>query len=458
MAIRTINLEYVRSDFNEIRLAINNPKSNCFLLICYHTNMQSFSIKNLFKYRMMKNFKLFLYLVPPFLLACTACSAQQNQSIKERNTALKSTVILTGADQTEKYISLLKGKKVGLVINQTAEINGIPLVDTLKSLGINIRAIFGPEHGFRGDADAGEKVGNYIDIKTGFPVISLYGAKQAPTKDDLKDIDLMVFDIQDVGARFYTYTITLARVMQACAENKVPLMVFDRPNPTGNLIDGPILDPKFKSGVGMHPIPIAHGLTIGEFAQMVNGENWLSNGFKCDLNVVKLANYNHSKEYILPVKPSPNLPNNLSIYLYPSICLFEGTVISQGRGTTFPFQVIGHPLLKDKYQFSFKPISIVGMSKNPPLENQVCYGIDFRTMDQQTIKKAKTLNLKLLIDIYNQYPDKDNFFNAFFNKLAGNDVLMQQIKDGKTEKEIRATWRAGLTDYLNKREKYLLYP
>lgn len=406
----------------------------------------------------MKNLKLFTFLFPLILMACNACKAQQNQTPQEKNGVSKSKEILTGADQTEKYISLLKGKKIGLVINQTAQINGIPLVDTLKSLGINIKAIFGPEHGFRGDADAGEKVGNYTDAKTGFPVISLYGTKQAPSKDDLKDIDLMIFDIQDVGARFYTYTITLARVMQACADNKVPLMILDRPNPTGNLIDGPILDLKFKSGVGMHPIPIAHGLTTGEFAKMVNGENWLANGMKCDLSVIALANYNHKKEYILPIKPSPNLPNNLSIYLYPSLCLFEGTVVSQGRGTNFPFQVIGHPLLKDKYQFSFMPTSIVGMSKNPPLENQVCYGIDFRTMDVQSIRNEKTLNLKLLLDIYQQYPDKANFFNTFFNKLAGNDILIQQIKEGKTEKEIRATWKSGLNSYLEKRKGYLLYP
>lgn len=382
----------------------------------------------------------------------------KNEVNLHANHLQKNGKILTGADQTENYIPLLKGKRIGLVVNQTAEINGVPLVDSLKNLGINIKAIFGPEHGFRGDADAGEKVGNYTDSKTGFPVISLYGAKQAPTKDDLKDIDLMIFDIQDVGARFYTYTITLARVMQACADNNVPLLILDRPNPIGKLVDGPILDPNFKSGVGLYPIPIAHGLTIGEFAQMVNGEKWLTNGTKCDLIVIKLANYNHAKEYILPVKPSPNLPNNLSIYLYPSLCLFEGTVISQGRGTNFPFQVLGHPLLKGKYEFSFKPISIVGMSKNPPLENQICYGIDFRIMDLQTIRKQKILNLKLLLDVYQQFPDKANFFNAFFNKLAGNDTLMQQIKNGKTEKEIRASWAAGVENYKVKRKVYLLYP
>ncbi|MDA9555042.1 DUF1343 domain-containing protein [Pelobium sp.] len=393
-------------------------------------------------------------LLPLLLLSLFALNCSFAQSQRKGI----SNQILTGADQTEKYIPLLKGKRVGLVINQTAEINGVSLVDSLKNLGINIKAIFGPEHGFRGDADAGEKVGNYVDAKTEFQVISLYGAKQAPSKEDLQDIDLMIFDIQDVGARFYTYTITLTKVMQACADNHVPLLILDRPNPNGNLIDGPILDEKFKSGVGMHPIPISHGLTIAEFAKMVNGEKWLKNGIQCDLRIVKLANYNHSKEYILPVKPSPNLPNNLSIYLYPSICLFEGTVISQGRGTYFPFQVLGHPLLKGKYDFTFTPKSISGMSKNPPLENQLCYGIDFRKMDIENLRNQKQLNIKLLIDLYQQYPDKDHFFNAFFNKLAGNDVLMQQIKDGKSESEIRTSWKKGLDDYKLKRKKYLLYP
>lgn len=405
--------------------------------------------------------KLFFFL-PLLLVASNGCGANQNkvknEQVETYQISQKNDGILTGADQTEKYIPLLKGKKIGLVINQTAEINGVPLVDSLKSLNINIKAIFGPEHGFRGDADAGEKVGNYKDQKTGFPVISLYGAKQAPSKEDLKDLDLVIFDIQDVGARFYTYTITLDRVMQACADNKVPLLILDRPNPNGNLIDGPILDPKFKSGVGMHPIPISHGLTVGEFAKMINGEKWLKNGAQCALNIIKVANYNHAKAYILPVKPSPNLPNNLSIYLYPSICLFEGTAISQGRGTNFPFQVLGHPKLKGIYEFSFTPISIQGMSKNPPLENQLCYGIDFRKMDLESIRKQKELNLKLLLNLYQQYPEKASFFTPFFNKLAGNDILMQQIKDGKTEKEIRASWKKGLDNYKERRKNYLLYP
>lgn len=388
------------------------------------------------------------------ILSCTSQGKNTNQSTNESTQKL---TIQTGAQQTEAYIPELKGKRIGLVINQTAEINGVSLVDTLKNLGMDIKAIFGPEHGFRGDADAGEKVGNYTDKKTGLPVISLYGGKQAPSKEDLKNIDVLIFDIQDVGSRFYTYTITLAKVMQACADNKVPLLVLDRPNPTGTLIDGPILDPKFKSGVGMHPIPISHGLTIGEFAQMVNGENWLDNNAKCDLKIIKLKNYNHADEYVLPVKPSPNLPNALSIYLYPSICLFEGTVISQGRGTQTPFQVLGHPLLKDKYAFSFKPVSIQGMSKNPPLENEVCYGIDFTKTPVEEIRQQKQINIKLVIDLYRDFPEKDKFFTPFFNKLAGNDILMQQIKDGKSEEEIRKTWAPGLEKYKETRKKYLLY-
>ncbi|MBD3749635.1 MAG: DUF1343 domain-containing protein [Sphingobacteriales bacterium] len=395
-----------------------------------------------------------------FLLVGFSCSAYPSWALNQKTLQHKiiHQKILTGADQTSLYLPMLKSKKIGIVCNQTSEINGVLLVDSLKSLGVDIRAIFGPEHGFRGTADAGEKVGNYIDKQTGIPVISLYGAKQAPSAEDLKDIDILIFDIQDVGARFYTFTITMARVMQACAEQHIPLIILDRPNPNGNLVDGPILNPKFKSGVGMHPIPISHGLTVGEFAQMINGEGWLKNGVKCDLKIIKVANYSHDMEYILPVKPSPNLPNNLSIYLYPSICLFEGTAISQGRGTLFPFQVLGHPLLKGKYDFTFTPKSIDGMSKNPPLENQLCYGIDFRKQEEKSIRKQKKLDIKILLDLYAAFPDKAHFFNSFFNKLAGNDILMQQIKEGKSEKEIRASWEPELTKYKLMRKKYLLYP
>lgn len=399
-------------------------------------------------------------LIVPFLLlsACNSCKASNTVVPKQAKKPLHKAQILTGAQQTAKYLPLLKGKKVGLVINQTAAINGILLADTLKTLGVDVRAIFGPEHGFRGTADAGEKVGNYVDEKTGFPVISLYGAKTAPSAEDLKDIDVLLFDIQDVGVRFYTYTITLARVMQACADYKVPLIVLDRPNPNGNLIDGPILQNKLKSGVGQHPIPISHGLTVGEFAQMVNGEGWLNNGAICKLTVIKNANYQHHLPYSLPIKPSPNLPNMRSIYLYPTLCLFEGTKISQGRGTYFPFQVLGAPSLKGKYEFNFTPKSIEGMSKNPPYENQVCYGIDFRAASMQKLEAQKQLDISLLIKLYRAYPNKKEFFTPFFNKLAGTEQLMQQIIAGKSEKEIRESWASDLAKYKTMRQKYLLYP
>lgn len=400
-------------------------------------------------------FKISLLLA--FVLSFYGCIAGNKPNSITVKEAQKEKTILTGAQQTEVYLPYLKGKKVGLVINQTAEINKVSLVDTLKSLGVDIKAIFGPEHGFRGDADAGEKVGNYTDKKTGLPVISLYGKKHAPSKEDLANIDVLVYDIQDVGVRFYTYTITLAYVMQACADNQIPLLILDRPNPNGQLIDGPILEPEFKSGVGMHKIPIGHGLTSAEFAQMVNGEKWLTKGAQCELKIVKVKNYSHNMVYSLPVKPSPNLPNALSIYLYPSLCMFEGTAISQGRGTLYPFQVLGHPALKGKYEFSFTPISIVGMSKNPPLENQICYGIDFRGTAIKDIQNQKQLNIGILLKLYQDFPDKEKFFTPFFNKLAGNAKLMQQIKDGKTEAEIRKSWANGLEIYKKSRKKYLLY-
>lgn len=417
--------------------------------------MQSFTRKNLSKALRFQKIKLFGVLVLSFFCCGWTCQAQQQKVVSVVHSTKK---IRTGAAQTSLYLPLLKGKRVGIVCNQTAEISGVLLVDSLKSLGIDIRAIFGPEHGFRGNADAGETVGNYIDQQTGIPVISLYGAKQAPSAADLRNIDLIIFDIQDVGARFYTFTITMAKVMQACADEHIPLIILDRPNPNGNLVDGPILDPRFKSGVGAFPIPIAHGLTVGEFAEMVNGEGWLNKGVKCDLKIIKVANYTHEKEYILPVKPSPNLPNNLSIYLYPSLCLFEGTEMSEGRGTTFPFQVLGHPALKGKYSFHFTPVSIAGMSKNPPLENQECFGIDFRKENEEKWRKRTQLDIQLLLSIYQDFPDKAHFFNAFFNKLAGNDLLMKQIKEGKSEKEIRASWEPSLAQYKLMRKKYLLYP
>lgn len=370
----------------------------------------------------------------------------------------------TGAEQTHLYVPLLEGKRVGIVANQTSTIGNKHSIDSLKSLGINIVKAFGPEHGFRGQASAGASVKSNIDSKTGIPVISLYGSHYKPAIDDLKGIDLMVFDIQDVGARFYTYISTLHYVMEACAENKIELLVLDRPNPNSFSIDGPILEEKYKSFIGMHPIPITHGMTIGEYAKMINGEGWLKNKVQCKLNVIKVSNYTHLTPYTLPVKPSPNLNTQQSILLYPSLCLFEGTVISQGRGTYFPFQVLGNPKLATKYTFSFKPVSIAGMSETPLHQNQTCYGLDLRKYNTGIFQQTGRINLKWLIDFYNAYPDKAEFFDHTqnkqmnnFDRLAGTASLKQQIINGKTEAEIRKSWEPGLSDFKLMRKKYLLY-
>ncbi len=369
--------------------------------------------------------------------------------------------ILTGADQTSLYVSYLKGKNVGMVVNQTSIIgkNKTASPDSLLKLGVKIKKIFGPEHGFRGNASNGAAVGNEVDTKTGVPVISLYGSKHyKPTVDELKGIDLMIFDIQDVGTRFYTYISTLHYIMEACAENNIVLMVLDRPNPNGTIIDGPILDSAYKSFVGMHPIPISHGMTIAEYTQMINGEGWLKNHVQCKLKIIKLTNYTHAATYVLPVNPSPNLNTNQSILLYPSTCLFEGTTFSLGRGTMLPFVQIGHPLLKGKYSFSFTPVSIAGMSEDPPQKNQVCYGIDLRNFNTDGLKKSGKINLSWLINLYKIFPDKAHFFNAYFTKLAGTEELRKQIEAGKTEAEIRQSWTVGLSKYKATRRKYLLYP
>jgi uncharacterized protein YbbC (DUF1343 family) len=371
----------------------------------------------------------------------------------------------TGADQTSEYLTDLKDMKVGMVVNPTSIIGNTHSVDSLRSLGINIVKVFGPEHGFRGEASAGAKVNSNIDAKTGLPVISLYGSHYKPTVEDLKGIDIMVFDIQDVGVRFYTYISTLHYIMEACAESKIKLIVLDRPNPNGFYVDGPVLEEKFKSFIGMHPIPILHGMTIGEYATMVNGEKWLKEKVRCDLKIVKLKGYTHDMDYTLPVKPSPNLNTQQSILLYPSLCLFEGTIISQGRGTHMPFQVLGSPALKGKYDFTFTPVSIKGMSETPLHQNQLCYGLDLRKYDTSVFKKTGQLNLSWLIDMYNAYPQKDKFFDFKqstqinnFNRLAGNDKLQKQIASGMSEQEIRASWEPQLSAYKEMRKKYLLYP
>lgn len=388
---------------------------------------------------------LFLSVFVFLFFACNAIHTKQNKTLQ------------LGAEQTERYIPLLKNRSVALVVNQTSTIKNTHLVDSLLALGVNIKYIFAPEHGFRGDADAGEKIANSVDVPTGLPLISLYGSQRKPSPENLKGIDVVIFDIQDVGARFYTYISTLHYVMEACAENKVEVMVFDRPNPNGFYVDGPILESNFKSFVGMHPVPIVHGMTVGEYAQMINGQGWLENGVSCSLSVISMQNYDRKAEYILPIKPSPNLPNQQSIYLYPSLCLFEGTVMSMGRGTYFPFQVLGHPDLKNQ-PFEFTPVSIEGMSKFPPHENKTCFGLDLRTFDVKKIQQSKQLNLQWLIDFYAQFPDKDKFFIPFFERLAGTAELRKQIIEGKTEEEIRATWQPGLKAFELVRKKYLVYP
>ena len=359
--------------------------------------------------------------------------------------------INTGAEQTEAYLPLLKNKKIALVVNQTSLINNTHLVDSLLRLKLTIVKIFSPEHGFRGNAANGEKVNNEIDSKTGLPIVSLYGKNKKPSAENLQDVDIVIFDIQDVGARFYTYISTLHYLMEACAENNKELLVLDRPNPNGYYIDGPVLDTTYKSFIGLDPLPIVHGLTIGEFAKLLYGEKWL-HGKTCSLKVIPCKNYTHKDKYSLPVKPSPNLPNDLAIKLYPSICLFEGTSISVGRGTELPFQVIGSPD-KNNGSFTFTPKTIEGAAKNPPYDGELCYGIDLR---KEVV--ADGFTLKYIIELYIKAEDKEKFFIPFFDKLAGNSKLKEQIKKGMSESEIKKTWQEELAHYKSVRKKYLLYP
>lgn len=359
---------------------------------------------------------------------------------------------LTGAAQPKLYLPLLQGKKVGVVSNQTSILQEQQhLVDFLLENDIDVVKVFVPEHGFRGTADAGEKVASGTDAKTGLPIVSLYGNNKKPTAAQLADLDLLLFDLQDVGVRFFTYISTLHYVMEAAAESKKPLLLLDRPNPNGSYVDGPILKKGFESFVGMHPIPLVHGLSIGELAQMINGEKWLKGGLKVDLTVIPVANWTHADPYELPVKPSPNLPNALAITLYPSTCLFEGTVVSLGRGTYFPFQVYGYPNARFG-DFTFTPVAIDGMSKTPPHQNLLCYGKDLRTSDPK-----QQFTLSYLLDAYQRSGMKEKFFNSYFNTLVGTDELKKQLLAGKTEAEIRASWQQGLTDYAPLRAKYLLY-
>ncbi len=353
-----------------------------------------------------------------------------------------------GAERTKAYLSLLDGKSIAVVGNQTSMIANTHLVDSLIHLGVDIVKVFSPEHGFRGKADAGAKIDDGIDRKTGLHIVSLYGKNKKPTKEQLVGIDILLFDIQDVGARFYTYISTLHYVMQSAAENNIKVIVLDRPNPNGHYVDGPIREEGFESFVGIHAIPIVHGMTIGEYSQMINGENWIAE--KCDLTVIKMENYSREMHYDLPIKPSPNLPNSRSVNLYPSLCLFEGTTVSVGRGTDYPFQHFGAPYLESNY--SFTPKSGEG-SKYPKHENLVCYGTDLRFQEDYLM----AINLNWLIAAYKQCPDQDKFFNKFFDKLSGTDQLRKQIIAGKSVKEIKASWKKGLDEFMEIREQYLLY-
>jgi uncharacterized protein YbbC (DUF1343 family) len=412
--------------------------------------------------------KSFFLLLIPFQIAIVGFILLGNPAVdlsSKQNLEKKPKEIITGADQVAAYLPYLKGKRIAIVVNQTSIIGKKPSVDSLLALGINVVKVFGPEHGFRGNASNGAKVEDNIDPKTGIPIISLYGKNKKPSKEHLADVDLVVFDIQDVGCRFYTYINTLNHVMEGCAENNKELVILDRPNPNGYIVDGPMLEDHLHSGIGMHPIPITHGMTMGEFAQMINGEGWIPNKMKCKLNIIKVANYNHDMSYELPVFPSPNLNSQQSILLYPSICLFEGTIISQGRGTYIPFTVLGAPALQGKYEFHFKPVSITGMSETPLHQNEECYGLDLRNYDTSELRKTKKLNLKWMIELYKAYPYKDKFFDRTqskqmgnINLLAGTENFKQQIIDGKSEEEIRKSWELGLSTYKTMRKKYLLYP
>ncbi|MEP6700950.1 MAG: DUF1343 domain-containing protein [Bacteroidota bacterium] len=406
-----------------------------------------------------------------FLLIAASCSAQKTGKQSAGN---EQPAILAGADRINVYLPLIKGRTVGIFANQTSMVGNTHLVDTLRKLGVNIKVIFGPEHGFRGTADAGEKVGNYIDEKTGIPVVSLYGSKRKPSPEDVKEVDILIFDIQDVGVRFYTFISSLEEFMEAAMELGKPLMILDRPNPNGFYVDGPVLDLKYKSFVGRQPIPIVYGMTMAEYAFMIAGEKWLSEKanakyayYKTAENsvdtpfhfqVIKCANYNHKSKYVLPVRPSPNLPNIQSIYLYPSTCLFEGTALSEGRGTNKQFQVFGHPSLP-KNLFSFTPNPNEG-AKSSKLYGQVCYGWDLSGTPEEVLAKVDNhVQLKWLMEAYKLFPLKDSFFlkSNSFNRLAGNEILMQQIKDGKTEEEIRTSWEPKLSKFKKIRKKYLLY-
>ena len=405
-------------------------------------------------------YNLLIIFVSLFLSqACGQVSSGSKETVSNQAASKKigAAVILPGADQLNLYLPKLRGKRISLVVNHTSLVDTTHLVDTLLASDIKIVNIFAPEHGFRGKADAGEHVDNEIDGTTGIPIISLYGSKRGPSKDDLSETDLVIFDIQDVGARFYTYISTMHYVMEACAESRIPFMVLDRPNPNGHYVDGPIREEKYKSFVGMHPVPVVYGMTIGEYAQMINGEGWLDQSKKCKLEVVPIKNYTHQSMYELPKAPSPNLPNLRSILLYPSLCFFEGTPLSIGRGTTTQFQIIGHPDIAEG-SYTFTPKSMFGAA-HPKLKDKLCRGESLVEKTNEQIFNEGQINLNHLLKYFHLYPDKATFFNKnkWIDKLAGTSALREDILAGKSEEEIRKPWQPGLDAFREVRKKYLIY-
>ncbi|HSV75413.1 MAG TPA: DUF1343 domain-containing protein [Bacteroidales bacterium] len=371
---------------------------------------------------------------------------------------VENIAAIPAAERTYAYFPLLEGKRIAIAGNHTSLIGAVHLVDSLQNAGFHVEKVFSPEHGFRGTAPDGAYVASGIDEQTGIKVVSLYGARRRPNQEELAGIDLILVDMQDVGARFYTYISTMTLVMQEAAKAQVQVIVLDRPNPMGHFVDGPVLDLAFSSFVGMHPVPVVHGMTIGEFALMINGQGWLGGGLKANLKVIPVANYSRCDFYQLPVPPSPNLPNMRAIYLYPSLCFFEGTTISVGRGTAFPFQVFGSPNLPaDRFTFSFTPQSVAA-STNPPLLNQACFGRDLRTIPIPELQARRQIDLSYLLEAFRSYPNKENFFNPFFDRLAGTNLLRNQIKAGLSEEQIRLSWKPGLEAFRKIRAKYLIYP
>ena len=397
------------------------------------------------------------YLIKMVVVLCLAGTLQAQDHPANNLRLVEQKEILTGAQRTELYLPLLAGLKVGIVCNNTSLIGEIPLADSLVNRGVNVIKVFTPEHGFKGDRSAGMEINDTSRTRSDVPVISLYGIKKKPSPDDLKGIDIMVFDIQDVGVRFYTYISTLSLVMEACEEHGIPLIVLDRPNPNGFYVDGPVLDTCCHSFVGMHPVPIVYGLTIGEYARMVNGEGWLRDSMRCDLTVIPLKGWERNMIVKLPVRPSPNLPNWKSVYLYPFICLFEGTVISVGRGTEYPFQVIGHPNMVWG-SFAFTPRNIPGVAENPPFQDQNCYGTYLTGYAENYRNITDPFTLWYLLNAYKNMFLGDAFFNNYFENLAGSRDMRIQIENGLTEEQIRKSWEPGLEAYKKIRAKYLLYP